>query len=251
MGYEKKITAIIPARGGSKGVPGKNKRNLHEHPLIAYSIMACKLSNCVEEIIVSTDSEAIKLIAENYGAKVLDRPSELAGDNSTDWQVINHFFENHDDDYIAYIRPTTPLRNPKVLDKGVNMFFENSEKMSGLRSMHELPESPYKVFKINEDGYCEGFFHDYEGILDYTNLPRQNFPEAYQPNGYIDISKRETVESGKSAFAMKIMPFVTEFVTEIDAQYEFELLDYQLGIGDNVLLEHLNEEKPGGYQSKD
>ena len=65
------------------------------------------------------------------------------------------------------------------------------------------------------------------------------------------ISKRETVESGKSAFAMDIMPFITEFVTEIDAQYEFDLLDYQLGMGDNILLEHLNEEKPGGYQSGD
>jgi CMP-N,N'-diacetyllegionaminic acid synthase len=252
MGYKSnKITAIIPARGGSKGVPGKNKRNLHNHPLISYSIMTCKLSNYVGETIVSTDSEAIKLIAENYGAKVLDRPSEFAGDNSTDWQVISHFFENFDDDDVAYIRPTTPLRNPEVLDNGINTFFENSEKMSGLRSMHELPESPYKVFKINDDGYCEGFFDEYDGILDYTNLPRQNFPKAYQPNGYIDISKRETVESGKSAFAMDIMPFITEFVTEIDAQYEFDLLDYQLGMGDNILLEHLNEEKPGGYQSGD
>ena len=89
-----KITALIPARGGSKGIPGKNKKRLHKHPLLAYSIMACKLSKYVNKIIVSTDSEAIKIVAKNYDVEVLDRPSEFAEDNSTDWQVINHFFKN-------------------------------------------------------------------------------------------------------------------------------------------------------------
>ena len=243
-----KITALIPARGGSKGVPGKNTKRLHNHPLLAYSIMVCKLSNYINNIIVSTDDEAIKIVAENYGVQVLDRPAELAEDNSTDWQVINHFFESYDDDCVVYLRPTTPLRNPEVLDMGVKMYFENSEKMSGLRSMHELPESPYKVFKINKNGNCEGFFSEYKGIKDYTNLPRQNFPTAYQPNGYIDIAKRQTVESGKSAFSTKIIPFISEFVTEVDTQDEFNLLDYQLNVNDNILLENLNKEKPGGYQ---
>ena len=247
----KKLTALIPARGGSKGVPGKNKKKLHKHPVLTYSIMACKLSSYIDKIIVSTDSEAIKIVAENYGAEVLNRPSKFAEDDSTDWQVINHFFENYNDNYVTYLRPTTPLRNPEALDNCIKMFFENSEKMSGLRSMHELPESPYKIFKLNKDGYCEGFFDEYNGIKDYTNLPRQNFPKAYQPNGYIDIAKREIVESGKSAFGMNIIPFISEFVTEIDAQYEFDLLDYQLGMEDNILLENLNKDKPGGYQLND
>ena len=74
----KKLTALIPARGGSKGVPGKNKKKLHKHPVLAYSIMACKLSSYIDKIIVSTDSEAIKIVAENYGAEVLNRPSKFA-----------------------------------------------------------------------------------------------------------------------------------------------------------------------------
>ena len=233
-----KITAIIPARGGSKGVPGKNKKRLHKHPLLAYSIMVCKLSKYVDKIIVSTDSEAIKIVAENYGAEVLDRPSEFAEDNSTDWQVINHFFGNYGDDHVAYLRPTTPLRNPEVLDNCIKIFFENNEKMSGLRSMHELPESPYKVFKINEDGYCEGFFEDFNGIKDYTNLPRQKFPKAYQPNGYIDIVKRETGENG-STFGTEVKPFVTDYVTEVDTQHQFNFLEKEI-TEENILLEALN-----------
>ena len=235
-----KLNVIIPARGGSKGVPGKNIKKLHNHPLLAYSIIACKLSNCIDRIIVSTDDEAIKSTALQYGAEVLDRPSHLAEDMSTDWQVINHFFENYKDDNVAYLRPTTPLRNPAMLDNCIKMFYKNSRKITGLRSMHELPESPYKIFKLNDDGYCEGFFDEYNGIKDYSNLPRQHFPKAYQPNGYIDIAKRETVESGESAFGMDIIPFISEFVTEIDALYEFELLNYQLGIEDNILLTNLN-----------
>ena len=237
----KALTAIIPARGGSKGVPRKNIKPLQGFPLVAYSIAACRLSTCIERIVVSTDDTEIADTAHFYGAEVLHRPKEYAEDNSTDWQVINHFFESYHDDSVVYLRPTTPLRKPEILDIGINFFYENFTKMSGLRSMHELPESPYKVFKINDKGYCEGFFKDFNGIKDYSNLPRQNFPKAYQPNGYIDIAKRETVESGTSAFATDILPFITEFVTEVDAQYEFDLLSHQLDLEENELLETLYE----------
>jgi len=235
------ITALIPARGGSKGVPRKNIKKLHDHPLISYSIMVCKLSKFVDKVIVSTEDDEIAETARLYGADVLKRPKEFAQDNSTDWQVINHFFDNYDNDCVAYLRPTTPLRKPNVMDDGIQKFFDNIDTMTGLRSMHELPESPYKVFKIGDAGYCEGFFTDFNGIQDYTNLPRQIFPNAYQPNGYIDIAKRSTVKSGKSAFSTKIIPFVSEFVTEIDAEYEFNLLNYQLSIESNILHENLSK----------
>ena len=110
--------------------------------------------------------------------------------------------------------------------------------MSGMRSMHEMPEPPYKVFKI-ENGFCEGFFEDYNGIKDYTNLPRQTFPLAYQPNGYIDISKKETAALGVSAFGQRIIPAITEYVTEIDVEYEFKLLEFQLENQNSLLLESL------------
>jgi len=238
-----KLTAIIPARGGSKGVPRKNTKLLHDHPLISYSIMACKMSVMIDKVVVSTEDDEIAQIAESYGAEILERPVEYAQDNSTDWQVIDHFFQSYSVDDVVYLRPTTPLRNPDNIDDCIEFYLENRNRMSGLRSMHELPESPYKVFKLTEDGYCEGFFEDFNGIKDYSNLPRQNFPKAYQPNGYIDIAKRETVESGTSSFATTILPYISEFVTEVDTEYEFDLLTHQLSIQPSTLLEKLNKSR--------
>lgn len=235
------MIALIPARGGSKGVPRKNIKKLKGHPLISYTITACKLNPNIDRIVVSTEDKEIAQVSERYGAEVLDRPKELSQDNSTDWGVINHFFQSYNTDDAVYLRPTTPLRDPDKLSDAIDFYIKNRDRMSSLRSMHELPESPYKVFKIDEDGYCKGFFEDFEGIKDYTNLPRQKFPKSYQPNGYIDIAKRETIDSVESAFSSSILPFVSEFATEVDAQYEFDLLTHQLDIKENVLLNKLNE----------
>ena len=79
-----------------------------------------------------------------------------------------------------------------------------------------------------EEGYCAGFFEDFEGIKDYTNLPRQTFPKAYLPNGYIDIAKRETVMKSSSAFGMKIMPVITSPIVEIDTEEDIRILEYQI-----------------------
>lgn len=235
----KKLTALIPARGGSKGVPRKNIKNLCGYPLIAYSIAACNQCNLVDRVVVSTDSEEIAEIAMFLGAEVpWLRPARLAADNSTDFDVIEHFFSAEGGDSVAYMRPTTPLRKPERLRQHMKFFFSNREKMSGLRSVHEMPEPPHKSFKI-EDGYCKGWFEEYRGIKDYTNLPRQFFPKSYQPNGYIDISKRETIDEYGTAFGTKIMPAITEHVTEIDMEYEFQLLQFQLESEDNSLLKFL------------
>lgn len=221
-----KIDALIPARAGSKGIPGKNIKDLDGFPLIAYTISACQASEFIDRVIVSTDSEDIASIARSCGAEVpFIRPEHLAQDKSTDFDVINHFFDQISVDYAAYMRPTTPLRNPEKISEAITFFYKNKDKMSGLRSMHELPEPPYKMFKI-ENGYCKGFFDHYNGIVDYTNLPRQMFPKAYQPNGYIDISKRETIINEKTAFGKTIIPFITEHVTEVDAEHEFKILEY-------------------------
>ena len=93
--------------------------------------------------------------------------------------------------------------------------------------MHRFSESPYKMFRINENGFCEGFFEEFNGNKNYTNLPRQLFTAAYQPNGYIDIVKRKTIEDG-TTYGAKIYPYVTEAVIEVDTQFEFDLLELQI-----------------------
>lgn len=238
-----KLTALIPARGGSKGVPRKNIHDLAGYPLLAYSIIACKKCTGIDRIVVSTDDEEIASIARHYGADVpFMRPSEFSQDDSTDIQVIEHFNSVEGAQDLALIRPTTPLREPRIMDEFIENYFENRESITGMRSAHELSESPYKFFKIN-NGIFAGFFDDFCGIKDYTNLPRQMFPKAYHPNGYIDIIKKETVLEG-SDFGFKILPAITEFVFEIDEAHHFDLLESHIKMGRDTLLKEL---KNGSY----
>ena len=224
------IIAIIPARGGSKGVPGKNIKKLEGYPLIAYSIVACRLAKNIDRVIVSTDSTEIAEIAESFGAEVpFMRPAELAQDNSSDLEFIEHainWFENNDGmtpEYLVHIRPTTPLREPELIDSAILKIIENPDATS-LRSVHEVRESPYKLLGINND-FLEGLFPD-DPRPEYYNLPRQNFPPVYQPNGYVDIIKSETVLKSKTLHGPKILSFLTQDVGEIDTIDDFNYIEY-------------------------
>jgi CMP-N,N'-diacetyllegionaminic acid synthase len=235
------LTALIPARGGSKGVPRKNIRELAGYPLLAYSIIACKKCTNINRVVVSTDDDEIAAVAIQYGAEVpFLRPEKYAQDNSTDLDVITHFYSIEGAQDLAFIRPTTPLRKPKVMDILIKDYFMHRDTISGMRSAHELPESPYKFFKI-VDGIFTGFFDEYNGIKEYTNLPRQVFPKAYHPNGYIDILKQETVLQG-SDFGSRIMPAITEYVVEVDDKYHFNLLESQIQMGDDMLIQELQSD---------
>mgnify|MGYP001307692091 CR=1 FL=1 len=236
----KKLSALIPARGGSKGVPKKNIKKILNFPLITYSIFACKMCENIDRVIVSTDDPEIAEIATKYGAEVpFLRPKEFSQDNSTDLDVLRHFFSFYDFPEVAYIRPTTPLRNPFLINSYVAEYFKNKDAITSVRSMHELAESPYKFFQI-KDGLCYGFFEEFNGIKDYTNLPRQIFPKAYHPNGYFDIVKRDTIENG-STFGSAIYPIITDYVTEIDTVEQFQYLEYEMEKNPNVVLEKLQE----------
>ena len=236
------LTALIPARGGSKGVPRKNIHNLAGFPLLAYSIVACKKCTGSDRIVVSTDDRKIAEVAKQYGAEVpFLRPAEFAQDHSTDLEVIKHFYSIEGAQDLAFVRPTTPLRKAKVMDLFVEQYFKKREIITGMRSAHELPESPYKFFKI-VDGIFTGFFDDFNGIKDYTNLPRQMFPKAYHPNGYLDILKKETVLEGND-FGNQIMPAITEFITEVDEGYHFGLLENQIQMGNYEIHQDLKNDK--------
>jgi CMP-N,N'-diacetyllegionaminic acid synthase len=226
------IIAIIPARGGSKGVPGKNIKLLAGYPLIAYSIIACKLSRQIARVIISTDSNEIGNISRNYGAEIpFLRPPAIAQDHSTDLEFVLHavdWFKNYEDeepDYLVHIRPTTPLREPALIDGAIDKILADPTS-SGLRSVHEIPESPYKMFGI-EDGYLAGLYPN-DPRPEYYNLPRQNFPPVYKANGYVDIIKRKTLRASKSLHGNKMIAFVTPVSVEVDSQEEFDYLEYEV-----------------------
>lgn len=219
------ITAIIPARGGSKGIPKKNITNLGGHPLIAYSIAACQLAYNIDRIIVSTDDEEIAKIASAYGAEIpFLRPANLAQDSSTDVGFLKHFFDHVNEEEAALIRPTAPLRNPAFMDHVIEKYFTIKEKISGLRSIEETHANPYKIYQLHNN-ILGGFFMDFQGQKDYHNLPRQVFPKAYAPNSYIDIVKKKTISQG-STFGDRIHGEVSEQIIDIDSPSDLKLAQY-------------------------
>ena len=220
------IVCIIPARSGSKGVPKKNIRNLGGYPLIAYSIGAAKLSIYIEETVVSTDSKDIAIIGEKYGASVpFLRPKEIAQDNSLDIDFFQHYIgylQNKSlkiPDLIVHLRPTTPLREVKVIDEAVEYMIENND-VTALRSMHKTHLTPYKMFKMNGE-YALPFLN-YKGIKEFYNLPRQVFEDAYIPNGYVDIVRPAILSNTGLLHGDKIKLWETEKVADIDVIEDYD-----------------------------
>lgn len=238
------IICLITARGGSKGVPGKNIKLLKGYPLIAYSIWASQLSRHIKRTIVSTDSLEIASISKKYKAEVpFMRPIELAQDNSTDLEVIEHAISWFGEkgrvtpDFIVHLRPTTPLRDPMEIDKAIERIIAYPMATS-LRSVHELSEPPQKMFQLDGSGFLKGFFPN-DPRPEYYNLPRQIFPRAYQPNGYADIIKTSFVVENNSLHGPNILGFITPFSVEVDRPEDFEYLQYQLDNNKNPIYEYL------------
>ena len=240
-----KTVAIIPARGGSKGVPGKNLRPLRGHPLIAYSIAAARLARSIDQVIVSTDSEEIAEVSRRYGADVpFLRPSEFAQDTSPDRDFLMHAIEWFDGkgelpECIVHLRPTTPLRDPAEIDKAMESIEQNVEATS-LRSAHAAPESPFKWFSVQESGFYGPILESMD--LDDTNKPRQAFPPVYIPNGYVDTLRVEHLRRSPKIHGNCILPFVTAFTNEVDTLDDLAMLEHSASnaVADN-LVRYLND----------
>lgn len=243
------IVGVIPARAGSKGILKKNIKPLGGYPLIAYSIVASKLSSKIERIIVSTDSQEIADIALFYGAEVpFLRPVEIAQDRSTDLELFQHaisWFKEKEGmvpGLLVQLRPTTPLRIPSEIDRAI-AYIKERPNASSLRSAHELPEPPQKMFQIDGRGFFRGLFPD-DARPEYYNLPRQQFPKTYHPNGYIDIIKTDNVQKANTLYGCNILAFVTSFAIEVDRAIDLEYLEYQLGKYGSPVYEYLTKHFP-------
>ncbi len=242
------IVAIVPARGGSKGVPGKNLRLLGGYPLLAYSLAAAVLSSRIRRVIVSTDSETIAAIAREYDAEVpFLRPPELAQDNSTDLDFMLHaiyWFQKHEravPDYLVHLRPTTPLRDPQQIDAAIDVLQARPEATS-LRSAHPAPESPFKWFRQDPAGYFRSLF---DGISnEMLNNPRQAFPEAFIPDGYVDVVKPAVILASGLLHGEKMLGFESPRCTEVDTVTDLELLELELLQRGSALWNYLTDNYP-------
>jgi CMP-N,N'-diacetyllegionaminic acid synthase len=239
------VIAIIPARSGSKSIIDKNIINLNGHPLLAFSIAAAKLSTQIDRIIVSTDSEDYAIIARKYGAEVpFIRPKEISTDACTDRDFLLHAIkwlknnENECPEYWVHLRPTTPLRNPEVIDAAINLLV-NNDIASSLRSGHKAPESPFKWFTKNKEGFFESLIFDNFKVEPH-NLPKEEFEDIFIPNGYVDVLKKSFMLNHFEIHGSKILGFESPVSTEVDSNEEFEYIQYQLEGSESPVLEYLN-----------
>lgn len=237
------VVALVPARGGSKGVPGKNIRPLGGFPVIAWSIVAARLCPAIDRVIVSTDSPEIAAVARRFGAETpFLRPAELASDTAGDRDVILHLLrwlqsaEGAAPPLVVHLRPTTPLRDPVEIARAVAAL-RAAPLATALRSAHALPEPPQKMFGV-DDGLFVGLF-PHDPRPEYYNLPRQVFPPAYLPNGYVDVVRGDFVLSGEALHGPRILAHVTPPAIEIDTMEDLDRLEYILERRGHPLLEHL------------
>lgn len=236
------IVGIIPARSGSKGVPQKNIRLLKGYPIIAYSIIASLLATKIDRTIVSTDSEEIAEISRRYGAEVpFLRPSQYAADQSPDiafvMHALNWFIERSSvPRYLVHLRPTTPLRNPEVIDAAITDIINNHQATS-LRSGHIAAESPLKWFLRDELGYFRSISTSYSN--DAANAARQTFPAVYIPDGYVDVLVSDFIIHSKLMHGDKMIGFVSPACQEIDTLEDLEYLEFLITKHGSVILDYL------------
>jgi len=228
------VLAIIPARGGSKGIPRKNIREFAGYPLIAYSIAAGLKAQSVTRVIVSTDDAEIAEVARAWGAEVpFMRPDEFAQDSTLDLPVFEHALrwlsenEGYCPDVVLQLRPTSPVRPPDMVDNAVQLLLEHPEADS-VRGIVPAGQNPHKMWKIDpQTGQMRNLL-DVPGIPEPFNAPRQVLPPVYWQTGHIDAIRPRAILEQNSMSGKVILPLMIDprYTVDIDnlwdwARYEW------------------------------
>ena len=212
---------IIPARGGSKGIPKKNIKKFLGKPLIEHSIEYAKESKYVKKIILTTDNQEITKIGEKNNITVVDRPKEISGDKATTESAIEHvisLFNFSIDTTIILLQPTSPLRPKNSLDKIIDTF--NDKKYDSILTLSPIHPLTWKINKKSTK--C---------MYDYLNRPRrQDFNEKdliYDENGSVYIFKNKFFRETNNRLGGKIGHYIfnEEYGKQIDTPLDFELLE--------------------------
>ncbi len=227
---KKRILALIPARGGSKRVPGKNIRQLWGKPLIAYSIETALASGEIDRVVCSTDDPEIADIALKYGAEVpFLRPAEFAKDSSGDTEVYLHLLnwlkenENFQPDIITNVRPTNPLRRVEIIDDILRTLASRPD-VDSIRSVCRFHYSVYHMRTINPETNL---------IENPVIVPRVGpyktakhpLPETYLLSSYLDATWVSVVLKKKLALGEKMLSYILdEFPVDIDTEDDWNRL---------------------------
>lgn len=210
MYKDRKILGLIPARGGSRGLPGKNVKPLLGKPLIAWTVEQARAAELLDRVMVDTDSPQIAEAAKAAGAQVpFLRPAELALDTSPVIDTVLHVLEVFEKegeryDYLALLEPTSPLRKPGDIDRGIRMLIGRESEASSLVSVGEIAlEHPLYAKKISPAGLVQAYGGD-------TCALRQALPKAYFPYGVLYLSRAAAIREHHAVYPEPVLAMTVE-----------------------------------------
>lgn len=228
MYQNKRILAVIPARGGSKGIPKKNILEVEGIPLVAYTLQESQKSKYLDRTIISTDDLEIKEVAEQYGGEVpFLRPVELAQDTSKTIDCIVHAVDSlkklgEEYDYVVILQCTNPLRKAWHIDEAIETLLQSEE--ASLVSVSEVEEHPILMRTLNQDGTLQNLLNI------SSTVRRQDFPSFYKVNGAIYIQKLDNnfnlesnLNDGKLAYVME-----KKYAIDIDTLLDIYTVEFYL-----------------------
>jgi CMP-N,N'-diacetyllegionaminic acid synthase len=218
-----RILAVVPARGGSKGIPRKNITLVAGRPLIAYTLAAAQTAQCLDRVVVSTDDAEIAAVSHALGAEVLMRPAELADDHATTRAVLLHVVEalaatGYRPDAVMTLQPTSPLRTATHVDEAAGLFMADPQADS-LVSCLSVPHifHPTSVMRQTPDGYLEPFF------LGTQPTRRQDKEPVFARNGAAIYITR-TIRLHEYIFGGRLLPYMMAPSDSIDIDQSEDLL---------------------------
>lgn len=228
------ILAVIPARGGSKGIPRKNIKPFAGYPLIAYSIEAGLRAKLVTRVIVSTDDKEIASVARQYGAQVpFLRPSELAQDDTRDLPVFQQALDwlDETEDYrpemVVQLRPTSPIRPWGSVDEALQMLIDNPE-VDSVRGVVPAGQNPHKMWRIDPETRLMSPLLEVKGIDEPFNAPRQALPQIYWQTGHIDAIRAAVITRKQSMSGTRILPLILDprYTVDIDTPFDWKRYEW-------------------------
>lgn len=229
---EQQVWAVIPARGGSKGIPRKNLVQLAGRPLIQYTIDEAIQAGCFDRVIVSSDDDDILHVAESLGAEVLTRPENLAQDHTPGSEAILHLLNVFGESVklervvIVLLQPTSPLRSTTHIREALELFI--SHECESVISVYEAEQTPLKCLVEGGDGYIHGIVDDRMPFM-----ARQLLPKAYYQNGAIYIANAADYRRVGGMPMHSCLPYVMPRELSIDIDTPDDLYQAEMWLMDN------------------
>lgn len=222
------MLALVPARGGSKGIPRKNLQPLGGKPLVVRAIETGLSAARVTRVVCTTDDQEIADVARAAGAEVpFLRPAELARDDAEDWPVFVHalrWLEEHEGwlpELVVNLRPTSPLRTPEHVDDAIELLLQTGA--DSVKAVCLARQHPHKMWLRCSDGLIEPFLKTEMRLQRGPDVPRAQLEDVYWQNGVVDVTRREVIFGQRRVIGARVAGLVTKAEESIDIDTPLDL----------------------------